>query len=163
MNNFLEYKGYHTKIQYDADDSVLRGKIEGINDLVDFECSDMKSVEKEFHAAVDDYLDFCKEVGKEPEKEYKGTFNVRISPELHKKLAIISLKNGDSLNASVEKAIKDYVSDDYISGKDLRNAGIILSDSLKTESTYSYVENNKQYGENVIPFNKIKFDFREEM
>lgn len=77
-NNILEYKGYHTKIVFNSADFVLRGKIEGINDLVDFECEDVKDVEKEFHAAVDDYLQFCEEVGKTPEKEYKGTFNVRI-------------------------------------------------------------------------------------
>ena len=104
-NNILEYKGYHTKIVFNSADFVLRGKIEGINDLVDFECEDVKDVEKEFHAVVDDYLQFCEEVGKTPEKEYKGTFNVRIDPALHKKLANIAMKNGDTLNASVEKAI----------------------------------------------------------
>lgn len=109
-NNVLEYKGYHTKVEFDSVDLVLRGKIEGINDLVDFECEDPKAVEKEFHEAVDDYLEFCKEVGKEPDKEYKGTFNVRISPELHKKLVNVAMKNGDSLNASVEKAIQGYIS-----------------------------------------------------
>lgn len=109
-NNVLEYKGYHTKVEFDSEDLVLRGKIEGINDLVDFECEDLKGVEKEFHEAVDDYLEFCKEVGKEPDKEYKGTFNVRISPELHKKLVNVAMKNGDSLNASVEKAIQGYIS-----------------------------------------------------
>lgn len=108
-NNILEYKGYHTKIVFNSADFVLRGKIEGINDLVDFECEDVKDVEKEFHAAVDDYLQFCEEVGKTPEKEYKGTFNVRIDPALHKKLANIAMKNGDTLNASVEKAISSYV------------------------------------------------------
>lgn len=41
--------------------------------------------------------------------QYKGSFNVRISPSLHKSLAIVSLKNGESLNASVEKAIEQYV------------------------------------------------------
>ncbi|MBQ8281038.1 MAG: type II toxin-antitoxin system HicB family antitoxin [Lachnospiraceae bacterium] len=106
----LEYKGYHTKIEFDAEGLVLRGKIEGINDFVDFECENLCDVEKEFHAAVDSYLEFCEEVGKQPEKEYKGTFNVRISPELHKRLAIEALKNGDTLNASVEKAIIAYVS-----------------------------------------------------
>ena len=54
-----------------------------------------------FYAAVDDYLEFCKEVGKDPEREYKGTFNVRISPELHKKLALRAFKDGCSLNAEV--------------------------------------------------------------
>ena len=53
--------------------------------LYRIECADIQNVEKEFHEAVDDYLEFCKEVGKEPDKEYKGSFNVRISLELHKK------------------------------------------------------------------------------
>lgn len=103
-NNILEYKGYHTKVEFDSEGFVLRGKIEGINDLVNFECANIQELEKEFHEAVDDYLEFCKEVGKEPDKEYKGTFNVRINPELHKKLAVLAMKNGDTLNASVEKA-----------------------------------------------------------
>lgn len=110
--SILEYKGYHTKIEFDSEEFVLRGKIEGINDFVDFECEDLKDVEKEFQEAVDDYLEFCKEVGKEPDKEYKGTFNVRISPELHKRLVNVAMKNGDTLNASVEKAIQEYVAED---------------------------------------------------
>jgi len=109
MKNILEYKGYHTKIEFDSEACVLRGKIEGIKDFVDFECVDISTVENEFHAAVDEYLEFCKEMGKEPEKEYKGTFNIRISPELHKKLAVVAMKNGDTLNATVEKAIKEYI------------------------------------------------------
>lgn len=109
-NNVLEYKGYHAKIEFDSDDFVLRGKIEGINDLVNFECESAKDLKKEFHEAVDDYLEFCREIGKEPAKEYKGTFNVRISPELHKKLAVLAMKRGDTLNATVEKAIQEYVS-----------------------------------------------------
>lgn len=81
---------------------------EGLKEL--FECENIKDIEKEFHEAVDDYLEFCKEVGKEPDKEYKGTFNVRINPELHKKLVNVAMKNEDSLNASVEKAIQGYIS-----------------------------------------------------
>lgn len=67
-------------------------------------------IEKEFHAAVDEYLEFCKEVGKELDKEYKGTINIRIFPESHKKLAVVALINGDTLNATVEEAIAEYVS-----------------------------------------------------
>ena len=110
MKNVLEYKGYHTKIEFDSESLVVRGKIEGIKDFVDFESSDLTHIEKEFHAAVDDYLQFCKEVGKEPDKEYKGTFNIRIAPELHKKLAVVALVNGDTFYATVEKAIAEYVS-----------------------------------------------------
>ena len=109
MKNVLEYKGYHTRIEFDSEALLLRGKIEGIKDFVNFESSDINVIENEFHTAVDEYLEFCKEVGKEPDKEYKGTFNIRISPELHKRLAIVAIKNGDTLNATVEKAITQYV------------------------------------------------------
>ncbi|MDE6748004.1 MAG: type II toxin-antitoxin system HicB family antitoxin [Lachnospiraceae bacterium] len=107
--NILEYKGYHTTIEFDSETYTLRGKIEGINDFVNFESNDPKAIEEEFHTAVDDYLEFCKEVGKEPDKEYKGTFNVRIDPDLHKKIAVLASKNGESLNATVERAIQTYV------------------------------------------------------
>ena len=111
----MEYKGYHTKIEFDTESMSLRGKVEGINDYVDFEADDISDIEEEFHKAVDDYLEFCAEVGKEPEKEYKGTFNVRISPELHKRLALCAFKEGCSLNAEVESAIAEFV--DNVLGK----------------------------------------------
>lgn len=155
-NNILEYKGYHTKVEFDSEECVLRGKIEGINDLVNFECEDIKSVEKEFHEAVDDYLEFCKEVGKEPDKEYKGTFNVRINPELHKRLANMAMKNGDTLNATVEKAIQEYVSEERKTEKYLQNTIKILAETLKTESKYEY--DNK-----VIPFpGNVEMTYSEE-
>lgn len=138
MNSILEYKGYHTKIEYDSDERVLRGKIEGINDLINFECANIENVEKGFHEAVDDYLEFCKEVGKEPEKEYKGTFNVRIDPELHKKLATVAMRNGDTLNASVEKAIREYVSEKPKTEEGLQNTVKILTEALKNKTTYHY-------------------------
>lgn len=109
MSSILEYKGYHTRVEYDSEDMVLRGKIEGINDYVDFECSSVKDVESEFHKAVNDYLSFCAESGKVPDKEYKGSFNVRIDPELHKRLAFIAFAHKVSLNTSVEEAISEYV------------------------------------------------------
>ena len=151
-NNTLQYKGYHTKIEFDSEEFVLRGKIEGINDLVNFECTHIKDVEKEFHEAVDDYLEFCKEVGKNPDKEYKGNFNVRISPKLHKKLAVISMQNGDSLNASVEKAIQAYVSEEHTSKAYLQKTITILSETLKTKSTYQFDKTSNGFNSKVIPF-----------
>lgn len=109
--NVLEYKGYHTIIELDTETFTLTGKIEGINDFVDFRSNDLNAIEKEFHEAVEGYLEFCRTVGKEPEKEYKGTFNVRIQPALHKKLAAFASKNGESLNSTVEKAIQAYISE----------------------------------------------------
>lgn len=109
MGNILSYKGYHAKVEYDAESKVLFGKIEGISDLVNFEAENAADIEREFQEAVEDYLSFCEEVGKKPDKEYTGTFNIRISSDLHKKIAEKALKEGESLNKSVEKAISNYV------------------------------------------------------
>lgn len=83
-NDIMEYKGYHSRIEFDSVSKVLHGKIEGIIDLVTFESNSISEIESEFHKAVDDYLAFCADIGQEPNKEYKGSFNIRITPELHK-------------------------------------------------------------------------------
>lgn len=107
--NILEYKGYFSKIQYSAEDNVLHGKIEGVADLVTFESSNCDEIEMEFRNAVDDYLEFCKEIGKSPDKPYKGSFNIRISPELHKRADITAQKKGFTLNQLVTNAISEYL------------------------------------------------------
>lgn len=60
--NHFDYKGYYTLIHFDSEDKVLYGKIEGIDDLVTFESDSAKEIEKEFHDAVDDWLEFRKEI-----------------------------------------------------------------------------------------------------
>lgn len=109
MSNILNYKGYMAKIDFDADSKVLCGKIEGITDLVTFESSSADDIVKEFYNAVDDYLSFCKNIGKEPEKSYKGIFNVRIPPDLHRKAAMSAIKKGVTLNGLITDAIQSYL------------------------------------------------------
>ncbi len=108
-SNVLHYKGYHAKAEYSVDDQLFYGRVLGLTDLVDFYAENAKDVEKEFHASVDEYLAFCAEIGKEPQKEYSGTFNVRISPELHKLAAIKAAEEGISLNKVTEQALEQYV------------------------------------------------------
>ena len=107
--NVLKYKGYSAIIEYSAEDQVLHGKIDGIRDMVDFSSESATEIEKEFQTAVDEYLAFCAEIGKEPDREYSGTFNVRIKPETHRQIAIRASHEGHSLNAEVEKAIENYL------------------------------------------------------
>lgn len=106
MSSVMEYRGYHTKIEYDAEDKVLHGKIEGISDLVNFESEDIEGIEGAFKEAVDDYLALCEELGVAADKEYKGSFNVRIKPELHKEAAIRAKMEDKSLNQYVAEAIE---------------------------------------------------------
>ncbi|MBQ9014509.1 MAG: type II toxin-antitoxin system HicB family antitoxin [Firmicutes bacterium] len=109
MSNILTYRGYSTEVKYDSESNVLYGKIEGIKDLVNFECAALSDVVLEFHSAVDDYLTVCQENGEEPEKPFKGKFNVRIDPDLHRRLWYLAMLNGASLNHAVESAIREYL------------------------------------------------------
>ena len=67
MNNILEYKGYYTKVEYSADDQILYGKIEDIDDLVNYESDTLGGVVAAFHEAVDDYLALCLDVRENPD------------------------------------------------------------------------------------------------
>ena len=131
MTNILEYKGYYTKVEYSVEDHILFGKIEGIKDLVNFECESLDDIEKEFHSAVDDYLALCEELGEAPDKPYKGVFNVRISPELHRKAAIAADKKGETLNSFVAQAIKDALDDN-------KQTIIIMPVPEKTYKDYNF-------------------------
>ena len=109
MKNDLEYKGYIGTVEYSADDNILFGKVIGIKSLISYEGDSIASLKQDFEYAVDDYLDLCLERNIEPEKTYKGSFNVRISPELHKNLALYAVRKKKSLNATVEEALKNFI------------------------------------------------------
>lgn len=117
MNNTLKYKGYYTIVKYDSESNVLYGKIEDIDDLVTFECTETATVKAEFERAVDDYLDTCLELGKEPSKTYNGVFNVRVSPELHRQVSYMAKKHGLTLNAFVNEALQYALNEDGIDYK----------------------------------------------
>jgi predicted HicB family RNase H-like nuclease len=105
MKNVLEYKNYIGTVNYSSEDATFYGKIEGINDLVLFEGESVNELKKGFEGAVIDYLETCKEIDKEPNKIYKGVFNVRISKSIHKEIALIAIKNGLKLNDLVNKTL----------------------------------------------------------
>ena len=108
MNDILEYKNYYATVHFNADDEVFHGKIIGINDLVNFEGTTVSQLKKAFHEAVDDYLETCKSLGKEPDKVYKGSFNIRIPSELHREAARHAALKNMSLNDYVRYAL-DYL------------------------------------------------------
>ncbi|MBQ2817204.1 MAG: type II toxin-antitoxin system HicB family antitoxin [Clostridia bacterium] len=111
MNNTITYKGYIGSVEFSQEDCLLFGKVQGIRSLISYEGSDVKSLVDDFKSAIDDYLALCEEKGIEPEKAYKGSFNVRITPELHRKAAQFAAKNEMSLNSCVEAALSAFVND----------------------------------------------------
>lgn len=104
MKNTLSYKGYIGSIEFDQDDGLFYGQVLGIRSLVSYEGSDARGLLADFQEAIDSYLADCAAEGKEPEKAYKGSFNVRVKPEIHKKLALYSYEHAQTLNKTAEEA-----------------------------------------------------------
>lgn len=115
--NTLKYKGYVGSVAYSEPDLVFFGKIEGIDDLVNYEGESVTELTAAFHEAVDDYLAYCEDHGLKPEKSYTGTFNVRISPMTHREIANLASEEGISINAFVKKALLEAVSRGYEGSK----------------------------------------------
>ena len=109
MKKMLNYKGYYGTIEYSLEDQVLYGEVVGINGLLPYEGNTLKELEDDFRGVIDEYLEDCKAEGITPQKSYKGTFNVRISPELHRDLALIADEKGETLNKLVGQALNNYV------------------------------------------------------
>jgi predicted HicB family RNase H-like nuclease len=105
MTNLLEYKNYYGSVEFSMKNAIFCGEIEFINDLVTFEAYNVKDLKKAFHEAVDHYIETCKKLGRDPQKAFKGQFNVRVEPELHRKAALTALRNKISLNSLVKTAI----------------------------------------------------------
>lgn len=107
--DILKYKGYEGTAVVDLQRGICRGKILLISDLITYESESPKNIEKEFQEAVDDYLETCKELGRNPQVPLKGQFNVRVSPDLHKQLVLRATADDVSLNEIVSRACQAYV------------------------------------------------------
>lgn len=108
-SKLLSYKEYLGSVDCDLESGVLYGKIQFINDIVTYEASSLPELKAEFEVAVDDYLETCAAIEKEPQKAYSGTFNVRVGEELHRKAVICSKKKGVNLNELCREAIAEKI------------------------------------------------------
>ena len=109
MGNLFKYAEFLGSVQYSAEDEVFYGKVLGVDDLVTFEGSSVRELKKAFKDAVNDYVNACNLIGKSAHKSYKGTFNVRMPIELHKKAAAVAEERGISLNELVRLGVERMV------------------------------------------------------
>lgn len=105
----LEYKGYTGTVNYSREDKVFWGQLDGIRATVSYEGHDPESLEASFKESVDDYLDMCRREKITPEKPYKGTFNVRMPQDLHRKLAHYAQAENINLNSAVKQAVEHFL------------------------------------------------------
>lgn len=107
--NILKHKDYEGSAEIDMDRGVCWGKILFIDDLVTYEATSPHELQVEFQNAVEDYIQTCNELGRKPQKSLKGQFNVRVSPELHKAIALQALSENVSLNDVVARSLASFV------------------------------------------------------
>jgi predicted HicB family RNase H-like nuclease len=94
----MSYKGYAARIEYDAEDEIFFGKIAGLTDGIGFHADTVADLKVSFHEAVDDYIETCAKIGKDPQKTYSGKMMFRVDPEVHAQAARAAELSGKSLN-----------------------------------------------------------------
>lgn len=109
MKDMMEFKGYYGSVHYNDDDIIFYGKVEYIRSLITYEGIDVTSLRKAFEEAVEDYLRLCKEQNVLPEKPFKGSFNIRLSSTLHRKVALTAYERHINLNKIVTEALENYL------------------------------------------------------
>jgi predicted HicB family RNase H-like nuclease len=104
MKPVLEYKGYLGSAEVSIEDGVVHGKLLYINDVVSYAADSPREIEAAFREAVADYLETCADCGDTPDTPFKGNFNVRLGPELHRACALAAERDGIKLNEWVRSA-----------------------------------------------------------
>jgi predicted HicB family RNase H-like nuclease len=109
MSQTLQYKGYDGSVEYSAEDRILHGSLLGIRDAIVYEGADVDSLESNFRAAVDEYLAFCAAEGKTPDQPFRGSFNIRVGTDLHKRAALFAEEHNQKLNTVVSMALEEFL------------------------------------------------------
>ena len=107
--NTMKHKGFIGSVAFSEADNVFFGKIEGIESLVNFEGESVVELTNAFHEAVDDYLAYCEEEGIEPHKSYSGSLNVRLTPDIHSRIAYLAKQTGVSINSFIRSAVEKQI------------------------------------------------------
>lgn len=107
--NIMTVDGFHAKIEYDADLDLFRGDVLGLNGGADFYGKNPKELRAEFKKSLQVFLAVCKEKGIEPRRNFSGKFNLRISPQLHERLAIEAQAQGKSINTLAQEVLQERV------------------------------------------------------
>lgn len=107
----FSYKSYTGSIEFSTEDMCLFGKVQMIQDLIMYDGETLEELKVSFESAVDEYLEMCVEEDKCPDKPCSGTFNVRMSEQMHRQCIHESNLLGLSLNAFISECVTSYFED----------------------------------------------------
>lgn len=105
----VEHEGYIAEVTIDEESGWLHASTLGMRDVVNAEAETFTQLKEEFAISINEYLAFCKEMGREPEKPYSGKFQLRTNPAIHRHAVALAKQQGKSLNAFVNDAIVDTI------------------------------------------------------
>jgi predicted HicB family RNase H-like nuclease len=105
MGNTMTYQGYAARVEFDDEVGIFSGRIAGIRDGVGFHADTVEGLRAAFHEAVEDYLETCAKLGKDPQRAYSGQMMFSVSPEVHRKAALAAELAGKSLNQWAEDVL----------------------------------------------------------
>lgn len=105
----LKYKGYTGVVQFDDEAMIFHGEVLGLRDVITFRGTTPKEIKKEFETSIDGYLDWCEELGQEPEKPFSGNIHIRLQPILHAQLVAKAKSNCVSLNHYINQTLQRAV------------------------------------------------------
>ncbi|RCS43926.1 type II toxin-antitoxin system HicB family antitoxin [Bremerella cremea] len=105
----FQYKGYLGRVEIDEEAGLLHGQVINTQDVITFQGESVEETKQAFHDSVDEYLKFCADHGKEPDKPFSGQFVTRISPDLHRAASAQAAIEKMSLNAWVESLVRQGV------------------------------------------------------
>ena len=105
----MEYKGYTATVEVDLDAGILYGYVLGLTGGIDFQTENIAELRREFETSVDDYLNWCREEEREPEKPFGGKIALRIEPKLHQEAALQAAREGVRLEDWLQNAVKEHL------------------------------------------------------
>lgn len=101
----MTYKGYEAVIEFDEEAGVFHGEVLNVRDVITFQGKSVAELKKALKDSIEDYLEFCRERGEEPEKPFSGRFIVRLEPAQHRNIFIAAKRAGKSLNSWVSEKL----------------------------------------------------------
>ena len=105
MSKSMTYQGYSARVEFEDENGIFTGRIAGISDGVGFHADTVEDLRAAFHDAVEDYLETCAAVGKDPQRAFSGQMMFRVKPEVHRKAALAAELSGKSLNQWAEEVL----------------------------------------------------------
>lgn len=102
----MHHEGYIATVELDEEAGLFHGEVVNTRDVLTFQGTTLDELKAAFADTIKDYVEWCRERGKEPEKPYSGNFTVRLAPELHRRVAAAAAREGKSLNGFVAETLE---------------------------------------------------------